>query len=105
MILYIGSDHVIQQPGFDLRQSSLTVTADSEIAADQACRHNAAGVINAYRIDLDAVTVKMPGQLALEGWDTYDVLLPDDPADSYISLCSHHALDALEFIGASFVHQ
>lgn len=105
MILYIGSDHVIQNPEFDCQQQSLSLTSNSQDAIRTACRRDAAGVLNSYQLDLDAVIVKEPGQQVLPGFDCYDVILPDDPADNWVALCSRHALDALQFVGASFVQQ
>ena len=105
MILYIGSDHVIQNPGFDFQQQSLSITSNPQEAICSACRRDAAGVLNTYQLDLNAVTVKVPGQQVLSGFDSYDVILPEDPSGNRIALCSRHALDALQFMGASFVQQ
>lgn len=77
MILFIGSDHVIQQPSSDFQKDTLFLTADSAIAAQYACASNAAGVINVYQLDMDG------------------------SAD----FRSVTALEALKFMGASFVHQ
>lgn len=105
MLLYIGSDHVIQHPRFDIQQQSLSITTNPQDAICAACRRDTAGVLNSYQLDLDAVVVKAPGQEVLSGFDSYDVLLPEDPSDCRIALCSLQALDALQFVGASFVQQ
>lgn len=105
MILYIGSDHVIQNPEFDCQQQSLSITLNPQDAIRTACRRDAAGVLNSYQLDLDAVVVKEPGQQVLPGFENYDVVLPDDPTDNRVALCSRHALDALQFVEASFVQQ
>lgn len=103
--VYLGSDHVIQQPGFEWKQDRLRVFTSPGDAAKQACRHTAAGIVNAYQIDLDALQVKAPHQQILNGFDCYDVEIPADPADSRLSLCSEHALRSLTFLDASFVNQ
>lgn len=88
MILYIGSDHVIQQPSIDFRRDTLSVTTDSAVAAEHACKRNAAGIINAYRFDPES---------ALQN----DIIIKEDS----VAFCSDTALEALKFMGASFVHQ
>lgn len=105
LTVYLGSDHVIQQPGFDFQKKSLSVTSNRKEAVRTACRRNPVGVLNTYQIDLDAVCVKAPGQQVLQGFESYDVLLPEDPADHRMALCSSHALKLLQFVGASFVQR
>lgn len=105
LTVYLGSDHVIQQPGFDLQKKFLSVTSNLHDAIQAACKKDAVGVLNTYLIDLDSVCVKAPSQQVLSGFGTYDVLLSDDPAENNVSLCSIHALDSLHFVGASFVQR
>lgn len=105
LTVYLGSDHVIQQPGFEYQKNSLSVSSDPADAIRVACRRSAVGVLNSYQIDLDSVSVKTPGQQVLNGFDAFDVLLSDDPTDSRMILCSNRALKRLRFVGASFVRQ
>lgn len=58
LIVYLGSDHVIQQPGFDFQENTLSMTCNFRDAAAQACKRNAAGILNTYRIDLDLLSDK-----------------------------------------------
>lgn len=102
MIVYLGSDHVIQQPCFGLREHTLRLATTREAAIRQACRRHAAGILNAYLLDLGRLTVKTPEQEAPNGPGSYDVLLPEG-TDSYLSLCSEQAIHSLEFSSASFV--
>lgn len=103
LTVYLGSDHVIQQPGFDFRKDYLSVTTNSQEAIRAATKNNIVGVLNTYQIDLDTVCVKTPGQQSLDGFDHFDVLLSDDSADYSVTICSMHGLSALQFVGASFV--
>lgn len=102
MIVYLGSDHVIQQPCFGLRENTLRLATSREAAIRQACRRQAAGILNAYVLDLDRLSVKSPNQEVLSGFDAFDVLLPDE-TDSHVCLCSETAVQSLEFASASFV--
>lgn len=104
-IVYLGSDHVIKTPDFELRKNSLRLSMDIKEAARQATRHNAAGILNAYRLDLDRLCVKAPFQEILDGFEQFDVEFPVDPEDNHLSLCSENALRSLEFLSASFVNQ
>ncbi len=88
LTLYIGSDPVILNPSFDFQKNKLSATTDHDHAVRQACRRDAAGVLNTYRIDLDSVAEN-------------DVVIEQDR----ITICSLDALDALNFVGASFVHR
>lgn len=104
ILVYLGSDHVIQKPKFGLQETKLNVTTDKEAARVQACLHNAAGIVNSYLLDLDTLCVKAPNQAALEGFDRFDVEIPDNSAEHHIFLCTAEALSSLEFDGASFVY-
>ena len=104
ILVYLGSDHVIQHPSFDVREKMLKLTTDREVAISQACEQDAAGVINTYYLDLDSLSVKVPGQQVLNGFDGYDVVIPQEAA-SYIAICSEAALNSLVFTNASFVCQ
>lgn len=104
ILVYLGSDHVIQKPKFGLRETKLYVTTDKEAARLQACRHNAAGIVNSYLLDLDALRVKAQNQTGLEGEHRFDVEITEDSAEHHISLCSLEALRCLEFDDASFVY-
>ena len=73
--------------------------------ASQACKQDAAGVINTYYLDLDSLSVKAPEQQVLSGFDGYDVVIPQEEAACYISICSEAALNSLVFTNASFVCQ
>lgn len=86
--LYIGSDHVIMNPSFDFQKNKLSVTTDPDNAVRHACRRDAAGVLNTYRIDLDSVSKN-------------DVIMEHD----IVTLYSPDALNAIKFVGASFVHR
>lgn len=88
LIVYLGSDHVVQRPGFDFQKNTLSMTCNFRDAAAQACKRNAAGILNTYRIDLDLLSDK-------------DIVFFNDQ----VTLCSMDAINALVFIGASFVHQ
>ena len=105
ILVYLGSDHVIQHPSFGVREKILKLTTDREAAISQACEQDAAGVINAYYLNLDSLSVKAPQQQVLSGFDGYDVVIPQEEADCYISICSEAALKSLVFTNASFVSQ
>lgn len=105
LTVYLGSDHVIQQPGFGLLQNTLRVTTCPEDAIRQACRNREAGILNAYQLDLDLLSVKAPCQQILEGFEHFDVEVSADPEDAHIWLCSENALRSLTFVNASFVNQ
>ena len=53
----------------------------------------------------DSLSVKMPGQQVLNGFDGYDVAISQEEAASYIAICSEAALNSLVFTNASFVCQ
>ena len=105
ILVYLGSDHVIQHPSFGVRENILKLTTDREAAISQACEQNAAGVINTYSLDLDSLSVKTPEQQVLSGFDGYDVMMPQDESACDISICTEHAMNALVFTNASFVCQ
>ena len=105
ILVYLGSDHVIQHPCFGVRENILKMTTDREVAISQACEQDAAGVINTYSLDLDSLSVKAPEQQVLSGFDGYDVVIPQEEAACYISICSEAALKSLVFTNASFVCQ
>ena len=105
ILVYLGSDHVIQHPSFDVRESVLKMTTNREVAISQACKQDAAGIINTYYLDLDSLSVKAPEQQVLSGFDGYDVVIPQEEAACYISICSEAALNSLVFTNASFVSQ
>ena len=58
-----------------------------------------------YYFDLDSLSVKVPGQQVLNGFDGYDVVISQEEAASYIAICSEAALNSLVFTNASFVCQ
>lgn len=105
ILVYLGSDHVIQHPTFGVRENVLNMTTDRETAISQACKQNAAGVINTYYLDLDSLSVKAPEQQVLEGFDSYDVVIPQDGSGRYVSICTEAALNSLVFANASFACQ
>ena len=105
ILVYLGSDHVIQHPSFGVRENILKMTTDREVAVSQACEQDAAGVINTYYLDLDSLSVKAPEQQVLSGFDGYDVVIPKEESSCYISICSEAALNSLVFTNASFVSQ
>ena len=103
LYLYIGSDHVIQKPSFDVRQNSVCVATNATKAIQQVCKKNAAGILNTYRLDLDTLCVKAPHKQILEGFESYDIAFSSDTMDEYVSLYSQKALNSLVFLNASFV--
>lgn len=105
LVVYLGSDHVIQEPGFDFRKHSLRLSADAESAIEQACSRNAAGILNTYRLDLDALSVRGLRQEAISGFEDVDVEFASDAGGEFVSLRSQSALNSLMFVGASFVSQ
>ena len=105
ILVYLGSDHVIQHPTFGVRENVLNMTTDRETAISQACKQDAAGVINTYYLDLDSLSVKAPEQQVLEGFDSYDVVIPQDGSGRYVSICTEAALNSLVFAIASFACQ
>ena len=44
ILVYLGSDHVIQHPCFGVRENILKMTTDREVAISQACEQDAAGL-------------------------------------------------------------
>lgn len=105
ILVYLGSNHVIQHPSFGVQEKILKMTTDREVAISQACEQDAAGVINTYSLDLDFLSVKAPEQQVLSGFDGYDVVIPQEETACYISICSEAALNSLVFTNASFVSQ
>ena len=105
ILVYLGSDHVIQHPCFGVRENILKMTTDREVAISQACEQDAAGIINAYYLDLDSLSVKAPEQQVLDGFDFYDVVIPQEESEEYISICSEAGLKSLVFENASLVSQ
>ena len=105
ILVYLGSDHVIQHPSFGVRENILKMTTDREVAISQACEQDAAGIINAYFLDLDSLSVKAPEQQVLDGFESFDVVIPQEEAACYISICSEAALNSLVFENAFFVSQ
>lgn len=81
------------------------MTTDRDVAISQACEQDAAGVINTYFLDLDSLSVKAPEQQVLDGFESFDVVIPREEAACYISICSETALNSLVFTNASFVCQ
>lgn len=105
ILVYLGSDHVIQHLCFGVRENILKMTTDREVAISQACEQDAAGIINAYYLDLDSLSVKAPEQQVLDGFESFDVVIPREESASYISICTEAALNSLVFANASFVCQ
>ena len=105
ILVYLGSDHVIQHPSFGVRENILKMTTDRDVAISQACEQDAAGVINTYFLDLDSLSVKAPEQQVLDGFESFDVVIPQEEAACYISICSEAAINSLVFENASFVSQ
>ena len=105
ILLYLGSNHVIQHPCFGVRENILKMTTDRDVAISQACEQDAAGVINTYFLDLDSLSVKAPEQQVLDGFESFDVVIPQEEAACYISICSEAAINSLVFENASFVSQ
>ena len=105
ILVYLGSDHVIQHPSFGVRENVMKMTTDRNAAILQACKQDAAGVVNYYYLDLDALSVKAPEQQVMDGFDYYDVVIPQEESAGYISICSETALKSLVFENASFVSQ
>ena len=105
ILVYLGSDHVIQHPSFGVRERVMKMATDRKAAVFQACKQDAAGVVNSYYLDLDSLSVKAPEQQVLDGFDCYDVVIPQEESAGYISVCSETALNSLVFTNASFVSQ
>lgn len=101
--MYLCSDHVKQHPSFGARENALEMTTDREIAISQACKQSAAGVISAYYLDLDSLSVKAPEQQVMDGFESYDVVISQEEPAGYISICSEAVLKSLVFTSASFV--
>lgn len=99
--VYLGSDHVIQQPCFDVREEKLRLSTSRAAAIHQACQNDAAGVLNMYALDLDKLRVKATEDSG-NAVDHYDVVRS---SESDIAICSEAALQSLVFTGASFVSQ
>ena len=105
ILVYLGCVFLFQHPSFGVRENILKMTTDREVAISQACKQDAAGVINTYSLDLDSLSVKAPEQQVLSGFDGYDVVIPKEESSCYISICSEAALNSLVFTNASFVCQ
>ena len=45
ILVYLGSDHVIQHPSFGVREKILKLTTDREAAISQACEQDALPVM------------------------------------------------------------
>ena len=87
----------------DDNRHTLRVATNARNAVQQACKKNAAGILNTYQLDLDTLCVKAPHQQVLEGFESYDIAFSSDTMDEYVSLCSQKALNSLVFLNASFV--
>ena len=85
MIVFIGSDHVIQSPCIDPVSRELILYTDK--AAATACCPFTAGVLNAYSLN--------PTKLEEEGVSQL--------GESEIRIISPDAARALSFLGACFV--
>lgn len=102
IIVYLGSDHVIHHPTFGIRENTLNMATTREAAIAKARHKDSTVVLSSYYLDLDALHVKAPKQLVMDGFDSYDVIIHDSQQSSMISLCSEAALKSLEFASASF---
>ena len=105
ILVYLGSDHVIQHPSFGVRENILKMTTNREVAISRACEQDAPGVINNDSLVRDSLFVKAPEQQVLNGFDGCNVVIPQEEAACYISICSEAALKSLVFTNASFVCQ
>lgn len=85
MIVFIGSDHVIQSPCIDPVSQELIVYTDK--AAATACCPFTASVLNTYRLSTAKLEEKCISQLG----------------ESEIRIISPDAVRALSFLGACFV--
>lgn len=103
LTVYLGSDHVIQQPEYDFQKDYLTVTLNSNDAIRSACKNNAVGVLNSYRIQLDSICVHTQTSQTPDNSIPVDVIVSDDPTNKKVFLCTEKALEQLSFLGASFV--
>lgn len=103
IVVYLESDHVIQRPSFDVRQTTLHLATDIDMAIRQAGRKDAAGILNSYTVNLDSLRVKNPEQEVLDGFDFYDLIFMDGKAKGMVSICSEKALRSLIFTNATFV--
>lgn len=101
MILYIGSEHVIQEPHFDVMKDSLRVETDRSIGMQKACQHFQAGVLNSYSLNLQPLTI-INGSESEQVYDA-DVVMYENSDDHFVSIRSPKALKQLTFLGAAFV--
>lgn len=85
MIVFIGSDHVIQSPRLDPVSRELILYTDR--AAATACCPFTASVLNAYRLNTAKLEEEGISQLG----------------ESEIRIISPDAVRALSFLGAGFV--
>lgn len=54
--LYLGSDHVIQQPEFPVNERQICLYRNAKDAVHEACKISATSVLNSYTIDMDMVS-------------------------------------------------
>lgn len=101
MILYIGSEHVIQEPHFDVLKDALRAETDRSIGVQKACQHFQAGVLNSYRLNLQPLTVINGSES--EQVNDADIVLYENSDDRFVSIRSTKALKQLTFLGATFV--
>lgn len=85
IIVFLGSDHVIQKPQLDPVSHDLLLYTDKAAAA-KTCRY-AAGVLNTYRLNMATLQTK---SIAAEGCSGIRILSPD-------------ALSSLSFLDAGFI--
>lgn len=102
ILVYLGSDHVIHHPTFGIRETILNLATSREAAIAKARHKDSTVVLSSYYLDLDALHVKAPKQLVMDGFDNFDVIIHDSKKSSMISLCSEAALKSLEFASACF---
>lgn len=100
ILVYLGSDHVIQHPSFGVRENAMMMTTDRKAAISQACKQDATGVVNSYYLDLDSLSIKAPEQQVLDGFDCYDKVIPQEELAGYISIRSEAWLKFLLFENA-----
>lgn len=101
MILYIGSEHVIQEPHFDVMKGSLRAETDRSIGVQKACQRFQAGVLNSYSLNLQPLTI-INGSESEQVYDA-DVVMYENSDDHFVSIRSTKALKQLRFLGATFV--
>lgn len=103
LAVYLGSDHVIQVPRIDYRESCIRFEISIENAIKRACQSAYTGVLNKYRLNLQGLSIQTENDRLTSNHSEPDVIICNNSGVGYIVIFSEKAIRQLTFLDADFV--